>query len=69
MPNAEEAVTVSALTQKGNADTDAGKIDEGIETLRRAVALSAVPMNALAWLYQERKQYNEALPLARLAVC
>ncbi len=56
------------LNQKGVEREKAGRKNEAINVYKKIIRLAGPSMNNLAWLHQERENYSEAAPLARVAV-
>jgi tetratricopeptide (TPR) repeat protein len=60
--------TVQSLTNAGIDYEKQGKQHDAMEMYRKAISPAAEPMNYLAWLRQEQGNFEEALPLAQVAV-
>ena len=60
--------TIQSLTNMGIEYEKQGKIKGAMSVYLEAITLSAAPMNYLAWLYQKQGDFDNALPLAQMAV-
>ena len=72
-PSAESRVELRGedpltLTERGLAAERRRDPDAAVRAYQQALAAMTTPMNNLAWLYNERGEHDQALPLARAAV-
>ena len=64
----QDSNSLAAAFQRGKLYYDQGDKSKALSEFEQAAGTMAQPLNSIAWLYMERGNTADALPLARLAV-